>query len=237
LDSLIAKDVQRGDNHAVGIYVSIAVIIFLIGLFNNLCSFLTFIRVKPRKFGVGNYLLIVSLADQCSLLLLLMKVIHIVLASDSTLFYYENFNLHSCKVVSYLLSVFTRITYWLTSLVTSERLCMVLFPTLNTLRKSKFALGLSVFTILTVGGMHIHEAIHYMTIVDPSYTAANATLCVTNYSQALVSTYNRINILVHYFVPFFIQVISITVLLLQTARSRARTSSSHRKTFVDFFKK
>jgi hypothetical protein len=130
----------------------------------------------------------------------------------------------------------TRITYWLTSLVTIERLGMVLFPTSITLKKPKLAFGLSIFTILTVGGMHVHEILYYTTIVDPSYTLVNVTICVTNYNQTLIFTYNRVNVLVHYFAPFLIQVISITVLLVQTARSRARTSGSKQQTFVHLFK-
>jgi hypothetical protein len=129
LDSLIVKDVQNSRQISVGIYISIAVLAFLFGFFNNLCSFLTFIRAKPRKVGVGNYLLIVSVFDQCSLLLLLLKVIHIIFGSNGILFHYKSFNLYSCKTVSYLLSVFTRITYWLTSFVTVERLCVVFFQT------------------------------------------------------------------------------------------------------------
>jgi hypothetical protein len=211
--------------------------VFLFGFFSNLCSFLTFIRPKPRKVGVGNYLLIVSIVDQCSLLLLLLKTIHIIFGSNGTLFYYESFNLYSCKVVSYLLSVFTRTTYWLTSFVTIERLCAVLFPTSITMKNPHLALAMTVLTILAVSGMHVHEVLHYMTIVDLSYTSVNVSLCVTNYVQSLVSSYNRVNVLFHYFIPFLIQVISITILIVQIACSRARASGNSQQTFADLFKK
>ena len=237
LDSLIVKDVHTNKASSIGLYISTIVSVFLVSSFNNLCSFLTFKRTKPRKLGVGNYLLIISLVDQCSLLVLMMKVIHIVLGSNGTLFYYESFNLYSCKIVSYLLSVLTRITYWLTSLVTIERLCLVLFPTSMMLKKPRLAIGLSVFVILTVGGMHVHEIFHYMIIVDPSYTTANITACVTNYNQTLISVYNRINVLLHYFAPFLIQTISITLLILQRARSRARLRGNKKETFVSLLKK
>ena len=132
LDSLIIKDLQNNHQVSIGIYILIIVLIFLFGSFNNFNSFLTFIRPKPRKMGVGNYLLIVSIVDQCSLLLLFLKVIHIILGSNGTLYYYTNLNLYSCKIVSYLLSVLTRITYWLTSFITIERLYLVFFPTSST---------------------------------------------------------------------------------------------------------
>jgi hypothetical protein len=237
LDSLIVKDVETSATLSTCIYLSIAILIFLIGLFNNLCSFLTFARVKSRKFGVGNYLLIVSVVDQCSLLLLLLKIIHIICGSNGTLFHYESLNSYSCKIISYLLSAFTRITYWLTSLVTIERLCVVLFPTSMTMKKPRFALGMSILVILAVSGMHVHEVIYYTTIFDLSYTSINITLCVTSYTQQLISTYDRVNLLMHYFVPFFIQTISMSVLIIQITRSRARTSRNTLQAFVDLFKK
>jgi hypothetical protein len=237
LDSLIVKDIQDNYQVPTGVYSSVVALVFLFGLFNNLCGFLTFIRVKPRKFGTGNYLLINSIVNQCSLLTLFIKVIHIIFGSNGTLFYYENFNLYSCRIISYLLSVFTRISYWLTSFVTIERLCMVLFPASVTLKNPRLALGLSIFAISAVFGMHVHEVLHYTTIVDLSYTSVNVTLCVTNYAQSLVSSYNRVNVLLHYFIPFLIQFISITVIVIQTSCSRARVTASNQQTFVDIFKK
>ena len=237
LDSLIVKDVQTSRKLSTYAYLSITIVIFLFGLFNNLCSFVTFARVKTRKSGVGNYLLIVSVVDQCSLLLLLLKIIHIICGSNGTLFYYDSLNLYSCKLVSYLLSTFTRITYWLTSLVTIERLCVALLPTFVTMRKPRLALGLSIFVILVVSVMHAHEVIYYTVIVDPSYTSIGITLCITSYTKELVSTYNRANLLIHYVTPFFIQTVSMTILIVQITRSRARANGSTLETFLDLFKK
>jgi hypothetical protein len=236
LDSLMIKDIQTNRELSIGLYVSIILLVFLFALFNNLSSFLTFARPKPRKFGVGNYLLLVSIVNQFSLLFLLAKLVHIILGSNGILFYYKTLNLFSCKIISYLLSVFTRITYWLTSLVTIERLCIVLFPTSHIFKKPRVALGLSLFVILTVAGTHLHEAIYYTIVNDPSYVTMNVTLCVTNYVDQLVSLYNRVNVLIHYFAPFLIQVLSITVLAIKTARSRRQTASS-KETFLDIFKK
>lgn len=237
LDSLTIKDLQTNAKPSAGVYMSITISIFLFGLFNNLCSLLTFARPKPRKFGVGNYLLIASVVSQCSLLLLLLKIIHIILGSNGTLFYYENMNLYSCKIISYLLSAFTRITNWLQSLVTIERLSIILCPTSATFKKPRCALGLSIFVILAVSGMHAHEAMHYMTIVDPSYTSVNTTLCVISYVEEVITVYNRANVLIHYFAPFAIQVVSITILIVQIARNRARISDSIQGTFINQFKK
>jgi hypothetical protein len=237
LDSLTIKDLQISPKLSIGFYISITILMFLFGLFNNLSSFLTFIRPKSRQSRVGIYLLIVSLINQCSLLVMLLKIIHIILGSNGTLFYYETLNLYSCKIISYLLSVVTRITNWLASLVTIERLCTVLFPTSITFKKTRIALALTLIVILFVSGMHIHEAMYYMTIADPSYTSINSTLCVISYVQHWISIYSRVNVLIHYFLPFTIQVVSITILIIQIARSRARVNRNRQKTFIGLLKK
>jgi hypothetical protein len=92
--------------------------------------------------------------------------------------------------------------------------------------------------VLVVTGMHIHEAISYTTVVDPSYTLANVTVCVINYLGSTISTYNRINVLIHYFVPFLIQFLSITALITQITRSRVRTAGrNNESTFLNTLKK
>jgi len=234
---LIVEDDRNNRRLFTGIYLSVVVMMFLFGLFNNTISFLTFLRPNSRKVGVGNYFLIIPIVDQCSLLFLFLKVIHILLGSSERLFYYENLNLYSCKIVSYLLSVFTRITYWLTSFVTIERLCLVLFPTSTTLKNARRVFGLSIFLILFVFSMHLHEMMYYTIIIDLSYTSKNVTLCVTDYVQSSVSIYHRVNLLIHYFIPFLIQIISITILLIQIACSRARISGNNQQMFFNLFMK
>ena len=211
LDSLIIKDLENNRQISIGISIFIVCLIFFFGLFNNFNSFLTFICPKPRISNVGNDLLIISIVDQCSLLLLLLKVIHIVLGSNGLLFFYTNLNRYSCKTISYLLSILTRITYWLTSLITIERLCLVLFPTTSTLKTRRRIIILIIFVILCLFSMHIHETIYYTIVIDYSDTSRNVTLCVTNYTQSSILIYNRINVFIHYLIPFLIQIISIII--------------------------
>ena len=113
------------------IYVSLVFLLFIIGLFNNFCSFVTFKRPTPRKLSVGNYLLIVSCLNQIVLLCLLFKFIQIT---------FGIIDAGSCKAVSYFLSVMTRSTYWLTSWITVDRLLMILFPTSSSSKNPRLAI-------------------------------------------------------------------------------------------------
>jgi hypothetical protein len=215
LDSLIVKD----SSEIRFVYLSIALIIFLIGLFNNICSLVTFKRRATRKSGTGNYLYIVSIVSQLSLLLLLLKIIHILISSNNLLDNIESINEITCKTVSYLLSVFTRSTYWLLSLISIDRLFLVLYPSTTLLKKPKVAITLSIITLLIIFCMHIHEIFYYEIVKDSN----NSTLCVINFDQKHVLLYDRITVLFHSLGPFIIQILSITSLIVLIARSRSRT--------------
>ena len=206
------------------IYVSIVCLLFIIGLLNNICSFVTFKRPAPRKFGVGNYLLIVSCLNQIALFCLLFKFFEITIGT---------IGFGSCKVISYLLSVMTRSIYWLTSWITVDRLFIILFPRSLYLKNPRLAIGMSIVTSIILFGMHVHEIIYY-TIIQ--HLSTGSSICVTNFDIKQISTYNRISTLIHYLFPFFIQIICITLLIVLAARSRVKTTGQ-KMTFGEVLKK
>lgn len=114
-------------------------------------------------------------------------------------------NLESCKTISYIFSVFTRSTYWLQSWVTINRLLIIFFPVSTNLNNPRLAVGISIVSLICLFALHIHEMI-----------------CVTNLNTHFLSTYNRVSTLIHYLVPFCIQVIGITLLIIFAARSRTK---------------
>jgi hypothetical protein len=211
LDSLLV-DFSKGVKI---VYVSFASLLFFIGLLNNFCSFITFQRSTPRKIGVGNYLLIVTCLNQIALLCLLFKFIQITVGLA---------DIGSCKAMFYLLSVFTRSTYWLTSWITVDRLLLILFPTSSSVKSPRRAIGISIVTSMVLCGMHAHDII-YTTIIE--HFPTRSQICVTNFDTRLISTYNRISTLIHYLVPFFIQFICITCLIVLAARSRKKTTTKN----------
>ncbi|CAF1380624.1 unnamed protein product [Rotaria sordida] len=223
LDSLIVQDLFK----IRFVYLSIALLIFLIGLFNNICCFSTFKRRATRKVGTGNYLLIVSILSQGSILLLLLKITHILISSNNLLDNIESINIITCKTISYLLSISTRSTYWLLSLISIERLCLVIYPSATLLKKPKVAIWLSLITILIIFSMHIHEIFYYTIVKDSN----NATLCAINFVQKHVLLYDRITVLFHSLGPFIIQILSISCLIVMTARSRQRTIRHRNSSF------
>lgn len=224
LDSLLAFDTLIVQY----IYLSLTVIIFLLGFFNNYCSFVTFKRKQPRLVGVGNYLLFVTILSQCSLLILFLKFITIVLGSVGLA---SNI---SCKIINFLLSISTRSTYWLTSWITINRLLTVLYPTSLIIKNPRLAINLSLGTLLVLLLMHIHEILFYQTIYQSSFSIS---ICVTNFHYHPIEVYNRVSTLIHYLLPFFIQIICTIGLLIRTGRSRARATTNTKEAFRQVLRK
>ncbi|CAF1545122.1 unnamed protein product [Rotaria magnacalcarata] len=203
------------------VYLTLIIILCLIGLFSNFCSVLTFIRSNTRKFGVGNYILILSIINQLCMLSLVLKIFHVILEPLS-----QWHDAIFCKTINYFLSVLTRSNYWLSSWIAIERVLIVLFPTVSRFRQPQIALGLSAFTLLVILGFHTHELIYY---------TVTQSICMTNFEiNPAIAQYNRISVLIHYLLPFCIQIISITILVGSAARSRAKLG---RHPFIQLLKK
>ena len=140
-------------------------------------------------------------------------------------------NALSCKVVSFMHSISIRCSFCLTGWIAIERVSYVLFPFYSVLKKPYVAKIISSSTILIVGLMHIYEVVSYRKIGDPSGESAY----VADYSEKL-RVYDRITVLIHYLVPFYIQIFSITVLIILTARNRSRTGKE-RGTYLGYLKR
>jgi hypothetical protein len=203
------------------LYLTLTILIFFIGAMTNYASFVTFKRPKPRQLGVGKYLLVISVLSQGSLIVLFMKTMQNLFRSTLTAV--------SCKIISYMLSVLTRCSFWLTSWVTLERLSVVLFPHKNLSKRPRSTWTIIFITFVVVGAMHVHDLIFYTAIEDTN----GQMICVGNFTETW-STYNRITLFTHYILPFAIQIVSITVLIIFTARSRSHTTTKN--TFIQLLK-
>ncbi|CAF0819630.1 unnamed protein product [Didymodactylos carnosus] len=126
--------------------------------------------------------------------------------------------------------------YWLTSLITVERLRIVLSPTTGVVTREQavhLPIVLGIVTLMVTFSMHVHELFYYTIINDPN--SSSTLLRITNYDNRIWSVYNRINVVSHYLIPFGVQFTSITVLIAMTTRRRARTSTS--SNFIQVLKK
>ena len=205
------------------VYLSLILLLLMVGFLNNFCSFITFKRPTPRRYATGTYLLIIACLNQLALFCLFLKFIQITFGISSVV---------SCRLVSYLLSVLTRSTYWLTSWVTVDRILIILYPNSPRLKDAHLAIRLSVATLIILLAMHIHETIYYTAIEDHH---TSSPICVIDLGTRFVSVYNQMSTPIHYILPFLIQTISITLLIVFSTRSRVR-ATGQRSSFYQALK-
>ena len=79
--------------------------------------------------------------------------------------------------------------------------------------------------------MHVHELIFYQKLIDLKGESA----CLIDLSRHF-RLYDRVTALTHYLIPFSIQILSITILIILAARSRSRTSNN-RDPFIEYLKR
>ncbi|CAF1040057.1 unnamed protein product [Didymodactylos carnosus] len=140
------------------------------------------------------------------------------------------FNVLLCKIISFLLTCFTRLCFWLTCLVSIERVYVTIYTKGIWLKKPNVAKCAILATIIFVFGSHSHELIYYDIVQDPKYTKYG-TWCVTQYNQIL-SVYNQTITILHYILPCIINLTSTFILIIQIAHKRANTNRDQSHTSV-----
>jgi uncharacterized membrane protein YidH (DUF202 family) len=107
-------------------------LLFLLGLLNNICCFVTFRRPKCLRNGIGQYIFYMSIVNRINLTI---RLIHRTV-NISNPYSYPTFDNALCKISSYLLTSSTHTTYWLSSLIAIERIYVVLFLNEQWLKKT-----------------------------------------------------------------------------------------------------
>ncbi|CAF1470016.1 unnamed protein product [Adineta ricciae] len=200
------------------IYCLITFLIFIFGGLTNYATLITFNQPNVRNTTVGIYLLFYSIISQLTLLSLTLKSLQILvdfLMNDIL-----------CKIISYMLSITMRCSFWMISWVAIVRVGFILFPFSSSLKNVQLTIIISFLTLITIAIMNIHELYFYLK--DPGTQSA----CIVSYSS-LVSTYERTTIVIHYIIPFSIQTLSVTTLIILAARSRSR-ATNHFDTFFKY---
>ncbi|CAF4879630.1 unnamed protein product [Rotaria sp. Silwood1] len=157
-------------------------------------------------------------------------MVHFLLSTKGLIINYT-VNMILCKSITFLLSCFTRLCFWLTAFVSVERVCVTIYPSGIWIKKPKVAIIITISTILFILGLHTHELIYYNVVPDPKYTK-NGTWCVTQYNKQ-VSFYNQAITIFNYIIPCLINFVSALILILVVARKRANTNKQ--KSYIKVF--
>jgi hypothetical protein len=207
VDQLFAKNLaSKGsieNQIATVLLIFVSWFLFLIGLLNNICSFVTFRRIKCLRNGIGHYLLWMSVINQINVTLLGIRLTHLTL--NTTDFRSDPFvDTILCKILNYLLISSGRIPYWFVSLIAIERVYTTIYLRGQWLKKPYIAKRLIIIMLSFVLISGSYEIYFVQSHID--LNSDNGAVCTLNfpYNQQLWTNIHKIVTIIHTLVPFLL---------------------------------
>ena len=159
--------------------IIVPLLVFLVGLVNNLCAFITFRRPRCLRNGIGHYLYAMSICNQLTLAFLALRLIHLAVNISAS---YQSLSLDGvlCKVSNYLLTASTRLTYWLSSLIAIERVYVALFVNGQWLKKPQIARRILASTVVSILGVSAYQLL--VTHLPIDRDDENNAMCTVTFS-------------------------------------------------------
>ena len=228
LDQLFSPDLLSDlQLETISLLAFFSILMFIIALPNNLFSFITLHRASCLRQGVGHYLLTMSVINQISLTLLLARLLHLILnitrtSSSSSSVWIDDF---LCKSLNYLLSCSTRLVYWLTSLISIERLYATVFLRGQWLKQPRIARRLILFIFVAVFTTDLYELFFYRSF--STHIDGHGSLCVLNISaqeRSLWITVHLLFLLLNSLLPFLINLLSTLIIIIIIINKKINTS-------------
>ncbi|UJR16910.1 hypothetical protein I4U23_003808 [Adineta vaga] len=203
----------------VKLTIVIIVLMFIGGLINVILSVLTFYRKKTQAVGCGIYLFISSWISIILISFLVMKCVQLIFSQMNLLTNRSWLNF-SCQFLDMFIQVTLTSNDWLYGSVSIERVFTVIKSVKFNKSKSKqlakwISFSIILFTILT----HIHIPL-YRKLEDDIDIDEKRTWCLIQYPSS-INIYNSFINLFHFLTPFTINIISIFLIIISMARSRA----------------
>jgi hypothetical protein len=113
-------------------------------------------------------------------------------------------------------------------MVAIERVYVTWFLKGTWLKSPRTAKCIIAVIIIGIVACDVHKLIYYQSIEDPKFLGINnSTWCVTSYPSG-VATYNQVNIILNYALPFLINLVSTIILIIIITRRRATATRKQR---------
>ncbi|CAF4901435.1 unnamed protein product [Rotaria sp. Silwood1] len=210
----------------VKISIVLTTIMLIIGFINSFLSIITFQRKQLNETGCRYYLLVASIVSLCTTILFIFKYLILIL-SQISLIQNETILQISCILIDFLLRLCQITVDWLNSSIAIDRVLTVIMGTNFDKNKSKRAvrwviIGIFLISILSI----LHDPINRRLIHDEE---EQRRWCLVQYSSFL-QTYNSIINIVHFVIPFLINILTSIIIIVVTARKsfKARKEENYR---------
>ena len=225
LDQLFSIDLQESRRETVlPLLIFFSLFTFLLAVPNNLFSFVTLRRRRCLRQGVGHYLLWMSVVNQINLAFLVIRLIHLLVQiSDTSPSSISDDVL--CKSLNYLLSSSTRLVYWLTSLISIERLYTTVSLRGHWLKQPHIARRLILFIFSVVFVSDLYELFFYKSFsssIDGQGSICLLQISATDRSRWL--TFHLLFLILHSLLPFLINLFSTITICLIVVKKKINTT-------------
>ena len=237
LDQLLYTDLSSDRRRTtLSLLIFVSVLLFFLALPNNLFSFITLRRRPCLLHGVGHYLLWMSVINQINLALFVARLVHLIvkISDISPSLIWDDL---LCKSLNYLLSSSTRMVYWLTSIVSIERLCTSIFFNSHWLKKPRAARRGILITICGVFISDIYELLFYKSFA--SQADGQGSICVLQISHSdrtLWMTFHLLFLILNSLLPFLISLCCTVTVMSIVIKSKMNIRGAKECEFILFIK-
>ena len=171
-----------------------------------------------------------SIINQLSLTFFVTRLIHLVVSSSersSSSTVWKDF---LCKLLNYLLSSSTRMVYWLTSLISIERVYTTIFFNGRWLKKPHIARRVIVLTLFSVLISDIYELFFYKSLSNVKNGQGSiCVLKISKYNRSLWMTFHLFFLILNSVLPFLINLCSTITISLIVVNQKMKTNQSNRR--------
>jgi hypothetical protein len=223
LDTILGYSIQSDislSRQSILVKVSIAIttFIFTIGLLNGIVSTLVFKAKEIREIGCGYYLLISSMNSLLIVIIFTLKFVVFLLSQMAIITNHTFININ-CISLDFLLRSFLAINDWLNASIAIERAFIAIKGTnFNKIKSRQVARFAILIMVLFAFGSVVHDPI-YRKLVEEKED--QRIWCIVQYPSFHLELFNSAINVVHFFLPFSINLVCAIVIIITTARQRA----------------
>lgn len=232
LDQLLYGDLRSTNRKPTAIVLLLfSFVSFILGIPNNLFSFVTFKRPSCRRNGVGHYLFTLSIINQITLAFLCTRLIHLII-SASTSSSNQIINDAFCKLFSYCLICLTRTSFWIASLIALERVYTTIFLTKQWFKQPHVARRLMAMIIIAVFLSAAYELVFIRSF--SGFEDNSGTTCVSvypaNHAKLWMIIHQTVSI-VNFLVPLLINICCTCTIIIIVIRTKMTLHKKNKSKF------
>ncbi|CAF4319112.1 unnamed protein product, partial [Adineta steineri] len=213
---------QSGPKSITWIYMSICIIMTIVGLLSNTCTYLALNQQKNTRSIISRYIQMTAIVNQLILICLLIQIIYIIL-NQYNILSNSFINLFFCKSSSYILNCFSYISKWFTAFLSISRARLTNQIHIYS-RKQYIWLLIIIITILSLNAT---EIIFHRLINDPR--KPNYFICTVEILDHQWNIFETIFRITNHIIPFLLNIYAVITIIRTVARSK---SNIHKTNFV-----